>query len=120
MSVNRQLNQTVRVSGTGDTPSQAFADALGKVKQAVLGKSSDIYLRIEPIDVTVLSAVQKKETEYFLFFFLPREKQHFSVDLQVEVQVQYISLAEVRFNVQEEKRSPHFWVNVKQRFLKEG
>lgn len=78
---------SVAVSGKGDTKAKAFADALSRVQHEVLRNANKILLRIEPQDVKVVRALERVTTEKFLFFFLARERRHFSVDLEVTINV---------------------------------
>ena len=56
-------------------------------------------LRIEPVDVQVLKATLRVNTERFLFFFLPREKRVYSVELAITVNVSVIDTEQVDFSL---------------------
>ena len=95
--MKEQFTTTVRVKGKGDAKARAFADALNHVQAAVMKASPHILLRIEPQDVQVVQARVQVKKEAFLFFFLKREKQMFSVELDVAVSVTAINMDKVDF-----------------------
>nr|WP_086940059.1 DUF4312 family protein [Thaumasiovibrio occultus] len=92
-----QLTTDVIVSGKGETKQQAFADALSQIQPALLKNNKKVLLRIEPQDVKVLEAYEKVQREKFLFFFLPRDKHHYRVKLEVTVTLTYIDVDQVDF-----------------------
>lgn len=87
----------VNVSGKGASSDKAFADALSHVQPQLLKSSGKVLLRIEPLDVQVLSAQLQVRSEKFLFFFLPRERRQYRVELAVDVSVTAIDTAQVNF-----------------------
>ncbi|NDJ59109.1 DUF4312 family protein [Enterobacteriaceae bacterium 4M9] len=98
--MKEQFTSTVRVSGKGDTKAKAFADALNHVQGTVMKSTPQILLRIEPQDISVVQARVAVRKEAFLFFFLRRERQSFSVELDVTVQVTSVNLDKVDFVAQ--------------------
>ncbi|MGV3344747.1 DUF4312 family protein [Enterobacteriaceae bacterium LUAb1] len=88
---------TVTVSGKGEAKEKAFADALSRVQSAVLRRSGKILLRIAPQEVKVLHAEERVRNEKFLFFFLARERKHYSVELDVTVSVTCLDADQVDF-----------------------
>lgn len=97
--MKEQFTTTVNVSGRGDSKGKAFADALSRVQNTVLKSTDKILLRIEPVDVQVLKATLRVKTERFLFFFLPREKHVYSVELAITVNVSVIDTRQVDFSL---------------------
>lgn len=97
MSATKKTSQIVKVSGKGENKAAAFASALSNVSKKVLKESTDVLLRIEPKDVEILSAVKKNYTERFLFFFFPRKRTTYEVELSVEVEISLIEMADVPF-----------------------
>ncbi|AGB84307.1 Uncharacterised protein [Serratia rubidaea] len=95
--MKEQYTTSVTVAGKGDTKAKAFAAALASVQGAVLKSTSNILLRIEPQDVSVLSAEEKITKEKFLFFFLPRERKSYAVSLEVTINVTIINTEKVVF-----------------------
>ncbi len=96
--MKEQYTTTVKVSGKGDSKAKAFADALSHVQNAVLSSTNKILLRIEPQDVTVIRAQERVRKEKFLFFFLPRERRSYSVELEITVNVSVIDTGQVPFD----------------------
>lgn len=88
---------SVKVEGKGDSKAKAFASALANVQGTVLKSTSNILLRIEPQDVSVLKAEEKITKEKFLFFFLSRERKAYTVTLEITVNVTMINTEKVVF-----------------------
>lgn len=95
--MKEQYTTQVQVKGRGDSKEKAFANALGNVQNTVLKSTQNILLRIEPQDVTVLNAELSVKNEKFLFFFLPRERKTYSVELDITVNVTIINTDKVVF-----------------------
>ncbi|MFM5520924.1 DUF4312 family protein [Aeromonas jandaei] len=87
----------VTVSGKGTTRQQAFASALSQVQPTLLKDNQQVLLRIEPVDVQVLKAEESVRVEKFLFFFLPRQRREYRVQLEISVQVTSLDVARVTF-----------------------
>ncbi|HHQ4885396.1 TPA: DUF4312 family protein [Aeromonas veronii] len=87
----------VTVSGKGTTRQQAFASALSQVQPTLLKDNQQVLLRIEPVDVQVLRAEESVRVEKFLFFFLPRQRREYRVQLEITVQVTSLDVARVTF-----------------------
>jgi len=87
----------VTVSGKGTTRQQAFAAALSQVQPTLLKDNPQVLLRIEPVDVQVLAAEESVRVEKFLFFFLPRQRHEYRVQLEITVQVTALDVAKVTF-----------------------
>ncbi|MWN06626.1 MULTISPECIES: DUF4312 family protein [unclassified Gilliamella] len=87
----------VRVKGHGNAKQQAFAIALSQVQKQVLKNTNNIMLRIEPIDIQVVSAIEKTTIERFLFVFLPRKKTFYEITLDVSVNVTFVDLSDIEF-----------------------
>ena len=96
MSVQKTIQQKVIVSGKGETKQHAFASALAEIQNKIM-EQSNVLLRIEPVNVDILKAVENKYTERFLFFFFPRQRISYEVELSVTVAVK---LADISFSQQ--------------------
>ena len=92
-------NFTTKVtgSGKGTTRQQAFASALSQVQPTLLKDNQQVLLRIEPVDVQVLKAEESVRVEKFLFFFLPRQRREYRVQLEIKVQITSLDVAKVTF-----------------------
>ncbi|MDT3252914.1 DUF4312 family protein [Serratia sp. root2] len=95
--MKEQYTTSVKVEGKGDSKAKAFASALANVQGTVLKSTSNILLRIEPQDVSILKAEEKITKEKFLFFFLPRERKVYTVTLEITVSVTMINTEKVVF-----------------------
>lgn len=91
---------TVNVQGAGNSPATAVTDALGRVAATVLGSTSKVLLRIEPVDVNVLQANCQTRNERFLLFFLPRTRYRYSVSLEITVNITAIDAENINFTTQ--------------------
>lgn len=98
-----QQQMSVRVHGRGDTHQKAFADALSSVQRTILKDTSNIILRIEPVDVSVVKAQKSVKKEKFLFFFLARERELYSITLDVVVDLTMINTQEIQFELTNKK-----------------
>ncbi|MFB2863698.1 DUF4312 family protein [Aeromonas sp. MdU4] len=87
----------VIVNGKGATRQQAFAAALSQVQPTLLKDNPLVMLRIEPLEVQVLKAEELVRVEKFLFFFLPRQRHEYRVQLEIKVQVTSLDAAKVAF-----------------------
>ncbi|WP_421244526.1 DUF4312 family protein [Aeromonas sp. 601019] len=87
----------VTVSGKGTSRQQAFASALSQVQPTLLKDNQQVLLRIEPVDVQVLRAEESVRVEKFLFFFLPRQRREYRVQLEITVQATSLDVARVTF-----------------------
>ena len=85
------------VNGKGATRQQAFAAALSQVQHTLLKDNPRVMLRIEPVEVQVLKAEESVRVEKFLFFFLPRQRREYRVQLEIKVQVTSLDVAKVTF-----------------------
>ncbi|MGL4456539.1 MAG: DUF4312 family protein [Plesiomonas sp.] len=95
--MKEQFTSIVTVSGKGNTKQSAFAAALSQVQNKMLKESSQVLLRIEPVDVTIINATHRTITDKFLFFFLSRRKDEFSVTLDVKVNVSTVDPEKITF-----------------------
>lgn len=104
MSIQDCQDVIVTVEGKGDSKQHAFASALGQIQKKMM-QESEVILRIEPVNVDVVKAVQETYKEKFLFFFFPREKTTYHVVLDVQVKVTTLKIDEVAFT-QEQTDDP--------------
>lgn len=102
MNVVEREEKRISVSGSGDSKTRAFADALSHVQQTVLKETTDVLLRIEPQEIEVISAKKVETVEKFCFFFFPRKRMLYQVELLVKVDMQVIKSESIVFKLQEE------------------
>lgn len=96
MSIQDCQEFVVTVEGKGDSKQHAFASALEQIQKKMM-QESEVILRIEPVNVNVVKAVQETYKERFLFFFFPREKTTYHVVLEVQVKMTTLKVDEVAF-----------------------
>ena len=96
MSIQDRPQVIVTVEGEGDSKQHAFASALGQIQKKMM-QESEVILRIEPIEVEVIKAIEKTYKERFLFFFFPRKRTSYHVELEVTVSVTMLQVSEVEF-----------------------
>jgi len=89
----------VIVNGKGTTRQQAFAAALSQVQHNLLKDNPQVMLRIEPVGVQVLKAEESVRMEKFLFFFLPRQRREFRIQLEITVKVSSLDADKVAFTL---------------------
>ena len=96
--MKKNITTIVEVSGKGNTKQSAFSSALNNVQKTILKETTNVILRIEPVDVEIVNAEHKKTIEKFMFFFLPREKSIYSITINVTVNILLIETDELNFN----------------------
>ncbi|MDB1735233.1 DUF4312 family protein [Enterococcus avium] len=96
MSIQDCQQVIVTVEGEGDSKQHAFASALGQIQKRMM-QESEVILRIEPIEVEVIKAIEKTYKERFLFFFFPRKRTSYHVELEVTVSITTLQVSEVEF-----------------------
>ena len=96
--MKEQSVMKVRVAGKGETKNGALSAALSQVQPAVMKSTGNVLLRIEPMQVDVVSAQEMRTVEKFLFFFLPREKKIYSVELDITVSIIMIDPEKIPFS----------------------
>ncbi|MFC5706235.1 DUF4312 family protein [Aeromonas eucrenophila] len=97
--MNEHFTTQVVVNGKGATRQQAFASALTQVQPNLLKDNPRVMLRIEPLEVQVLKAEESVRVEKFLFFFLPRQRHEFRVQLEITVKVTSLDADKVAFTL---------------------
>lgn len=102
----KKVTQTIKVNGTAEKKTEAFANALNSVQQNVLKNTNDVILRIEPVDVLIELAEERTYKEKFLFFFIPRMRTDYHVVLNVIVEITMIEIERVKF-VKKETKDPN-------------
>lgn len=95
--MEKVIQTKVRVEGTGKTKEQAINFALGQIQKKILAEQKAMLIRIEPLGVTVLEALEQNYTERFMLFFFPRKRQTYKVVLEVSVQCQLLDVNEIEF-----------------------
>lgn len=112
-SITEEKIQTLRLVGTGKNKQQAFASAFSQIQKDLVKDESKVKVRIEPVEVSLVSALQESYTEKFLFFFFPRKRVNYSVTIDVKVKVTDIDISALDFEAKtlpspDKINLPHF------------
>lgn len=100
----KKVQDTIRIEGKGASKELAMANAFNKIQKDVMQKYGKIMLRIEPLDVCVITADAITYTEKFLFFFFPRKRTNYAITLDVTIEMSYIDQEEIAFKEVASKR----------------
>lgn len=98
MNLKKEKQQTVFVSGKGESKTHAFASALSNIQRELMKNKELVLLQATPVDVELVKAELNSKKERFLFFFLPRENNTYYVELNVQVKLTYIDYEDVLFS----------------------
>lgn len=96
-NVKEKTTEIVTVKGSGSQKKQAFASALNTIHNQILKSANDVIVRIEPIDIEIITAEAVNNTERFLFFFMPRKRVDYHVELKVTIELTKIIVDKVPF-----------------------
>jgi len=101
-----ETRHTLRLTGSGPTREKAFAAAMRQVQQAVGERTDGVCFRVEPVRLTVLSAVEHRWTERFLGLLFPRKRSRFELTLRIDVRAFALDVDGLHFSVREEQLTP--------------
>lgn len=104
--ITEQKEISVKIEGSGNTKEQALDAAFASLKKQIGGT----LLRIQPLEVEVLKAVEKQFTERFLMLFFPRVRKTYYLQLLVRVQIVSFCMDNLEFQT----------VNAKSELMDEG
>lgn len=93
------------ISGKGDTRDRALSDVFRQVPENVRKQASGTCFRIQPVDLTVTSAVEFRKREKFLGFLFARTRIQFRITARIVVEVSFIDLESIDFVVKNESLS---------------
>lgn len=93
------IETTVRVEGKGDSKEKALNMALGNIQRTVMKDyAGNMIIRIEPLNIHVVDAIETSYIERFLFIFSPRERSKYKVTLDVEVNLSLLAVEDIQFD----------------------
>lgn len=102
----KDMDYSVQVSGTGATKESVFSSIFLKIKPLIARTFPNyIVVKIEPQEVTVLSAVERSYTERFFGLFFPRQKISYDITVMITVHLRYIETSAIPFEKEEEQAS---------------
>lgn len=93
--ITEQKEICVKIEGSGNTKEQALDAAFASLKKQIGGT----LLRIQPLEVEVVKAVEKQFTERFLMLFFPRVRKTYYLQLLVRVQIISFCMDNLDFQV---------------------
>ncbi|MBA3927077.1 DUF4312 family protein [Listeria rustica] len=104
--MQENMKETVQITGKGKTKQHAINAALGQVQKQVMAKyPNTMILRIEPRDVSILTATEKRYKETFMFFLFPRIRQEFEVKLEIALDLAVMHIEKVNFTVEDNTKN---------------
>lgn len=95
--MKKTFQSTLRIEGFGISKELAINTALGTIQKKVMEQYKGIILRIEPIDIRIISANETIYTERFLFFLFPRKRKKYKVVLDIDVNIFMLNVDEIPF-----------------------
>lgn len=91
------IQHTVKVEGTGKSKEHAINIALGKIQKKVMDEFKGMIIRIEPLGINIIDAIEQTYTERFLLFFFPRKRYVYKVVMNVEVNITLLKVEDIEF-----------------------
>lgn len=104
-TIYKELTYTVRIKGKGESKEHAVVNALGKIKQMITSQLNGLIIRIEPLKAEVIEAVEEVYIEKFFFFFFPRKRSIFKVEMDILVRLFILDIKKVEFKKAQIERS---------------
>lgn len=95
--MEKTVQHKVKVSGKGKSKELAINTALGKIQRKVMDEYKAMIIRIEPVSIHVIEAIEHTYTERFLFFFFPRKRSEYNVKMEVDVKITLLKVEEIHF-----------------------
>jgi len=94
-----KTSHKLRIEGKGQTKDHAIAGALGKIQKKVNAELDGMIIRIEPMNIEIIEAIEETYTERFLLFLFPRKRSEFKLVMDVEVDLFMIETNKIDFKV---------------------
>ena len=88
-------DRNILVKGKAKNKKEAFANAINQVARNLGAKEDNLIFKIEPKSFEVEELKEIDEKEHFLFFFFPRIRKSYEVQLRVLVHVEYVYVNEI-------------------------
>lgn len=102
----REETLTLELRGKGHTKEQAFGQIFQQIQPVIQKQNKELPIRIEPLDMQVLSAREYSITERFMGFLFPRKKYTYEVHAKVTVRLCCIEMSKIVFGQEHEVLSP--------------
>lgn len=93
----KKIVYKVRVEGKGQSKEHTIANALGKIPKKVSAEFNGMVIRIEPINIEMIEAIEETYTERFLLFFFPRKRSQFKIVMDIDVYLFLLETEKIHF-----------------------
>lgn len=93
----KKLHHRVRIEGKGQSKEHTIANALGKIQKTVNAEIGGMIIRIEPMKIDIIEAIEETYTERFLLFFFPRKRSQFKLVMDIEVDLFLLETEKIEF-----------------------
>lgn len=88
------FTKEIVVSGDGSNLNEAVGSIFQTMRKQIFIEFDKPIIHLEAKEVYFEEMKIDKKTEKFLFIFMPREKQYFTITARIVVEVKYIDLKE--------------------------
>lgn len=95
--MQKKLKHKVRIEGKGNTKEHAIANALGLIQKKVNAEIKGMIIRIEPVQIEVIEAIEETFTERFLMLLFPRKRSLFKLVMDIEVDLFILDTDKIHF-----------------------
>lgn len=102
----KEQETTLTLSGSAETKEEAFNRIFSQIKMELSKRIPGLLIRIEPMDIEIVSAIETVYTERLFGLFFPRKRTRYQIKADVTVRIRIIDLADVSFERDEEKPTP--------------
>lgn len=89
--------ETLRISGSGETEILAFQDILSQVKSKLGAQYPGVLLQIEPQGMEVLTANIHTYTERFLGFLFSRKCKSYHLTVNLTVKLRHLDTTKISY-----------------------
>ncbi len=95
--MEKTIQHKVKVEGKGKSKEHAINTALGQIQRKVMDEYKAMIIRIEPLSINVIEAIEHTYTERFLLFFFPRKRHMYKVVMDVDVNITLLKVEDIDF-----------------------
>lgn len=87
----------ITVTMTGDSLESAVGNLFQAMRKQIFAEIGHPIIQMETTAVYFQNVKLKRETERFLFLFMPREKVYFTITARIVVKVKFLNIAKEDF-----------------------
>ncbi|MEF7562467.1 DUF4312 family protein [Bacillus infantis] len=99
--MEKTIQHRVKVEGKGKSKELAINTALGQIQKKVMDEYKAMIIRIEPLSINVIEAIEHIYTERFLLFCFPRKRHVYKVVMDVDVNITLLKVEDIHFTTTE-------------------